>query len=90
MGAFYKKTDVVNKKYYRPPSWIGVEFDDIPGREFEIQEGDRLDIIAEQLYGDPSLWKALALYNNINYFFDLKPGMIIKLPLKINDIIERI
>lgn len=89
-GAYYKKFDIVDRRYYRPPAWLSTTFDDIEGREFEVQEGDRLDIIAEQLFNDPSLWKALALYNNISYFFDLKPGMIIKIPLRIKDITDRI
>lgn len=89
MGAFYKKSDIVGD-HYRPPDWINKDFGGFEGAEFEVKEGDRLDIIAEQVYDDPNLWKAIALYNNINYFFDLKPGMVIKLPAKIRDITNKI
>lgn len=90
MGAFYKKADIVENRFYKPPDWINQDVSGNEGSELEIQEGDRLDVIAEQIYGDPNLWKAIALYNNINYFFDISPGMIIKLPAKIQDITNKI
>lgn len=90
MGAYYKKTDIVENHFYKPPEWINKDFSAVEGTDLEIQEGDRLDIIAEQVYGDPSLWKAIALCNNINYFFDIKPGMVIKLPTKIKDVTDKI
>ncbi len=67
-----------------------VDFSDIPGKEMVIQQGDRLDIIAEQVYGDPTHQKAILIYNNIGWFFDVKPGMIIRLPFDINRVWERI
>jgi hypothetical protein len=90
MGAFYKKTDIIDNYYYKPPAWINANFSDIQCTTIEIHDGDRLDIIAEQLYQDPSLWKALALLNNLNYFFDITPGMVIKIPVNIKDVLERI
>ena len=85
MGTYYKKSDIVEKQFYRPPSWISLNFDDIEGREFEIQEGDRLDVIAEQVYGDPNLWKAIALYNKFNFFaFENKNGMV-QMKMQINN-----
>lgn len=90
MAEFYKRKDIIDNKYYGIPDYITKDFSDIPGQEFEIQEGDRLDILAEQLYGNPSYWKYIAVYNNIGYFFDLNPGDIIKIPFDIKKVIERI
>lgn len=77
---------------YSPPKYItdNVDFSDIPGREFIVHSGDRLDIIAEQLYGNPSYWRALAVYNSIGYFFDVTPGTVIKLPLDIEQVLSRL
>ena len=80
------------KQIFGLPRYIrnNTDFSDIPGKELLLQVGDRLDIIAEQIYGDPTHWKALAIYNGIGWFFDAKPGTIIKLPFDINKVWERI
>ena len=96
-GRYYKKTDIENKIFYKIPQWIHKnyerDFSDIPSKEFIIQEGDRLDIIAEQLYGDPTYWKALMIFNSdivSDFFEDLTPGTVIRLPLEISKVISRI
>lgn len=90
MSKFYKKSDIVNKKFYKAPSWIHKDFSDIPSQELIWEEGFRLDILAEQIYQDASYWKAIAIYNNIGYFFQLRPGDSIYLPLKIKDVMDRL
>lgn len=90
---FYRKFDIKkdgNEQFFQAPSWIRKDFSDILSRELVFQDGDRLDYIAEQVYGDPTLWKALALYNNIGYFFELQPGDKLYLPLDINKLLDRI
>jgi hypothetical protein len=89
MANLYQKRYVVDKKYYKVPDYIKRDFSDIPGQEILVQEGDRLDILAEQIYSDASYWKYIALYNDIGYFFDLVPGQIIKIPNDIQKVIER-
>lgn len=89
-NRYYRNAKIVDGKYYSIPNFVYQDFSDIPGKEFLVQEGDRLDIIAEQIYGDPTLWKAICLYNDLGYFFDLTPGTIIKLPLDINQVLSRI
>lgn len=91
MNNIYRNSRIVNGMY-TPPRYIleNVDFSDIAGQEFLVQEGDRLDIIAEQIYGKPDYWRAIAIYNDIDYFFDVKPGEIIKLPKDINQILDRL
>ena len=89
-NRYYKDYLVKKDKYYTIPDFVEVDFSDIDGKEFLIQEGDRLDIIAEQVYGDATYWKAIMLYNNIGYFFDVKPGVIIRLPYNIEEVLDRI
>ena len=43
--------------------------------------GDRLDIIANQFYGDPSLWYLIADANNLN-LINVKAGLRLRIPPK--------
>jgi len=90
MSEYNKKFEIVNGEYYQVPGWIGKDFSNIPSREMTFEEGHRLDIIAHQVYGNSSYWKAIAIYNNIGYFFELVPGDKLYLPLKIKDVMDRI
>ncbi len=90
VNRYYKKFDIKEGKYFQTPNWIKKNFDDIPGKEIIIQSGDRLDIIAQQVYGDANLWKAIALYNDIGYFWELLPGDSLFLPLDIKKVLDRI
>jgi hypothetical protein len=89
-NAWYKRYDIVNNQYYQVPSWIKADFSDILAREIVLQSGDRLDIIAQQVYGDASYWRAIAIYNNIGDFFEKQPGESLWLPLNIKDVMKRI
>jgi hypothetical protein len=44
--------------------------------------GERLDEIANQYYGDPSLWRLLAAFNAILDPMHLAPGTVIQIPPK--------
>lgn len=89
MGQFYKRSNIKQKKFYGPPNWIKAKFAGIKAEEIPVQSGDRLDIIAESRYGNPDYWKAIAAFNGIEYFFELKDGDIILLPYRIEDVLER-
>lgn len=90
MGQYYKKTDIVDKKYYKIPRFIHAKFDKIRAREIVLQSGDRLDIIAQANYGNANYWKALALFNGIEDFFEIQDGDILRLPYKIEEVLEKI
>ena len=44
-----------------------------------VSEGERLDWIAYQEYGDAAHWRHIAQTNNLSNPFDLRPGQILKL-----------
>lgn len=90
MGQYYKKSDIVDGKFYKQPRFIRAEFEKIQAREITLQAGDRLDIIAQANYGNPNYWKALALFNGIEYFFEIQDGDILRLPYKIEEVLEKI
>ncbi len=44
-----------------------------------VREGDRLDMIAYQVYKDPSAWRHIALTNQLEDPSALRPGQVLKL-----------
>lgn len=46
----------------------------------EVQQQDRLDILAQIYYGDPSLWWMIAVANNMIDPFVLVPGTTVRIP----------
>ena len=52
-----------------------------PGRKaWQVQEGDRLDWIAYQEYGDPNEWRRIAQANHLFDPLNLRPGMTLVVP----------
>lgn len=49
-------------------------------RTWHIVNGDRLDNIAARIYGDATLWRLIAEYNNIDNPLSLRPGKKILIP----------
>jgi nucleoid-associated protein YgaU len=46
------------------------------------QEGDRLDLLAKEFYGDETLWFVIAKANNLGKgSLDVPAGIIVKIPL---------
>lgn len=48
---------------------------------WRVTTGDRLDIIAGEVYGDPHKWRLIANRNHITNPYDLRPGQILQIPL---------
>ena len=47
------------------------------------KDGDRLDVLAHNFYGTPTLWWAIASVNQINNgSIHVKPGTILRIPSK--------
>jgi hypothetical protein len=70
-------------------------YPNIPKRDSDIyiatQGGDRLDTIANQMYGDSSLWWIIAAANNIHAAtFAVKEGTILRVPENYNQILNSI
>jgi nucleoid-associated protein YgaU len=51
-------------------------------RARQLQEGDRLDWIAYQEYGDPNEWRLIAEANRLFDPLDLRPGMVLTIPAR--------
>lgn len=49
-------------------------------REYRVREGDRLDLIAEQFYGDPNQWWQIMNANPQILYPDLEVGELIRIP----------
>ncbi len=45
-----------------------------------VQDGDRLELIAADEYGDPSLWRTIAAFNQIARPRQLTPGTVLQIP----------
>lgn len=63
----------------------------IPKRDDDVyivtQGGDRLDTLANQFYGDSSLWWIIATANNIHdATFAVDPGTELRLPMNFRNI----
>lgn len=55
---------------------------EIGTRARQIQEGDRIDWIAYQEYGDPNEWRLIAEANRLFNPLALRPGMILTIPAR--------
>jgi hypothetical protein len=53
------------------------------------EAGDRLDILANKYYKDPSMWWIIATANNLNDAnFYVEPGIQLRIPTNINRILS--
>lgn len=57
-------------------------------RERVLKEGERLDQIAGQVYGDGSLWWIIAATSEIGWFLQAPPGTILKVPVNLSDVLR--
>jgi|SRR3989338_3720641 len=51
----------------------------VPVQTYTLKEGESLSDVAEQFYGDPSLYTKIAEYNNIANPDVVEPGFILKI-----------
>ena len=72
------KVDKYNTTYYRR----------IPEKDTDIfvitTEGDRLDLLAYQFYGDPELWWFIANVNGLSSL-NVEPGVSLRIPASVAD-----
>jgi hypothetical protein len=45
-----------------------------------VTQGDRLDLIASNFYGDSRMWRAVADANDLDDPFNLRPGQLLEMP----------
>lgn len=63
----------------------GIESGRISTTSRTMQEGERLDIIAAQVYGDSTLWWIIAAASGIGWGLQVPPGTSLVIP-SINDV----
>lgn len=51
-------------------------------RVWQVRRGDRLDVIAAEVYGDATKWRLIADYNQITNPLALRPGRRLTIPLE--------
>jgi hypothetical protein len=73
------------KERYKPfKKYNTTLYSKVPERDSDIfiltQEGDRLDLLANQFYNDSSLWWFIAQTNNINTM-NVEPGTSLRISL---------
>ena len=82
------KRGMKNKRNYKVQSNDTTLYDSIPESERDIhlitQEGDRLDLLANEYYKDPRLWWYIAKANNLK-FITVERGTKIRIPYQTNN-----
>lgn len=64
--------------------------DGVPTVDYIYRVGDRLDAIAERRYGDPDYWWVIALANRIKDPFRISAGTILKIPLDVRLVLDKV
>ena len=78
------------KRYYRPTIVRGIPLRD-SDKFIYPRDGDRLDTLAQQHYGDSNLWWIIAKANNINNgSIGLEPEKRIRIPTEIQLILDSV
>jgi len=50
--------------------------------------GDRLDMLSQKYYNDPSYWWVIAAASGVGWWLQIPEGVVLNIPLNINDIEE--
>lgn len=86
-GSRYEDQPVVRIKDWQGKFYPAIYVrPDIDAQEFSyhpyvVQEGDRLDVLAYEIYGDPELWTEIARANpEVFYPDDLQVGTVLRMP----------
>jgi|TARA_B100000131_G_scaffold305083_1_gene330702 hypothetical protein len=92
--ARYKNASILKdkngKRYYRPTIVRGIPLRD-SDKFIYPRDGDRLDTLAQQHYGDSNLWWIIAKANSINNgSIGLKPEKRIRIPTEIQSILDSV
>lgn len=59
-------------------------------REYMIQEGERLDILAGRQYGDAKLWWVIAAASGVGWCLQVPPGTRILIPVDLGQVMRLI
>ena len=73
------KVKVTFKRLEKPTKGQNPTSHSLPRKTWLVREGERLDWIAYQEYGDPAYWRHIAETNNLIDPQDLHPGQVLNL-----------
>ncbi|MEZ4611595.1 MAG: LysM peptidoglycan-binding domain-containing protein [Caldilineaceae bacterium] len=78
--TFTQYTDIKDRlgELYQNPTSGGGPIN----RIHRVVAGDRLDLIAYEVYRDPARWRDIARYNNLTDPLVLRPGQMLTLPFE--------
>lgn len=54
--------------------------------ERPLQDGERLDTIAYEIFGDGGLWWVIAAMSNIGWWLQVPPGTLIRTPVNVQQV----
>ena len=57
-------------------------------QSFVLAEGERLDVVSANFYGDASYWWVIAAASGIGWQCQVPPGTMLKIPTQISKVIE--
>ena len=82
------KTDKDGKREYATTYYPSIPLSNTD-QFIQTKDGTRLDTIAQEFYGDISLWWIIAKANGIRGFTSLKSGIKLRIPSNVSDILEK-
>lgn len=63
-----------------------VQSNEISSTVYITKQGDRLDRLAGQFYGDGTLWWVIAAASGIGWFLQIPAGVVLAIPTDINEV----
>ena len=76
--TFTQYTDINDRRLPQNPTSGGGPIN----RIHRVVAGDRLDLIAYEVYRDATKWRLIAAYNNVSNSMDLRPGQLLTIPFE--------
>lgn len=58
----------------------------LPFETFTLSQGQRLDIVSANYYGDPSYWWVIAAASGIGWQCQVPAGTVLRLPISLSDV----
>lgn len=79
------------KKFYLSSSVAAeikrrIDAGQLPFETFTLSQGQRLDIVAANYYGDASYWWVIAAASGIGWQCQVPPGTVLKIPQSIDQV----
>jgi len=85
----YRNANIIDGKYYETPNQISrQDLDNIPSIAIRMTGEDRLDTLAFKHLGSGEYWWIIALMNDIDWFFNIELGEIIRIPKNVDDVLN--